>query len=1137
MPYSAVISHENVLFIMRAGSPVLILLFLAVGLLLAMPGKGQNIKHAMVTINLKDEPLVAAFQKIEQQTNFRFVYVDMQLSPYLHWNLPPGARTVEETLDLLLNNTALTYQVTGNSIGVFKRKTESAPAAAGNTLLRGKVFNEQGMPLPGATIIVKGTDKGATTDAAGAFAVNNVQKPAELQVSMIGYAMQEINIGRQHTGSVNITLVVDTKSLDQVVIVGYSTQRKGNIISSIATVSGTEIQKTPTANISNALAGRIPGILATTTNGRPGSGAYLRIRGKVSLNEPGPLVVIDGIVRNDDYGNINPEEVESISVLKDAAASAAYGARAAGGVILITTKRGKTGRPVMTYNGFTGTESPTEYPRLMNAYEYAITRNKAALNAGYDPDNPAQAGRFYSKSQLEDFKSGKVGTDWWKENFSDKGSLSQHNISVSGGSEQVRCYAILGYTGQQGLWDAYNYKRFNLRSNVDAKVNATLNMGINLEARRSVTNAAGLDAYSIFEHTVQTPPTLPAYTRSGKYNDLLMPHPIADITESGSNMQRDEVFQGTLFFEQQLRFITDGLSLKGTAAVVRRQYFQKLWRTPYFLYSEDAQGNITGTRSIAIGDQAATSLFEESRQFTNNTFNIALNYARTFGRHEFTGLALYEQLEQNSDYFNGSRRQFPTDQKDDFYASGPDQQNIDGRSAIDDARRSFVGILNYAYNARYLLNATMRYDGSYKFPPNRRWGLFPSVSAGWRLSEEPFLKNVTGISDLKLRASTGVTGNDNVGAFQYLDEYSFSQGLVPGSFPPFYAPVIDNQPTIVLNNGVYANPNITWEKLKTTNLGLDATFMKGALGFTFDYFLRTTSDMLWDRTRSVPATFGRSLPKENYAEMKSNGWEFMLQHAGSLRALKYDVSVQGTFANNKITRIDDPANGAAWEKRLGRPLGFTTGYRALGLFQSEEEIDQWYGGKQFGERQAPGDIKYADVNGDGKITDQDQDVISNYDALPQIMYGISGGLRWKNFDMDFFFQGAARRSTILSMEAITLFRGGKYNSFEYLSDAWSPENTDAKYPRATIDANFNNNRYSTFWLRNAAYLRLKAMNIGYTFKSPWLTQHNSTLRIYVAGANLFTWSPFREFDPEAESGVGYYYPQMRTFTAGVNFSF
>lgn len=1142
MPYSTVSAHENVLFIMRAGSLVLTILFLSVNLLLALQGNGQNIKHTMVAISLKDEPLVAAFQQIEQQTSFRFAYVETQLSTYQHQHLAAGTRTLEATLELLLSNTPFTYQITGNSIGIMKKKAERENITGTTTsnllTVQGKVLNEKGMPLPGAAVIVKGTAKGATTDTMGIFTLHQVQAPAELQIRMLGYALQETGISKHHSDFLNIVLTADTKSLNQIVVVGYNTQQKGNIISSIATISGMELQKTPTANISNTLAGRVPGILAATTSGRPGSGAYLRIRGKVSLNEPGPLVVIDGIVRNDDYGSINPEEVENISVLKDAAATAAYGARAAGGVILITTKRGKVGKPVMTYNGFTGTESPTKYPRLMDPYTYAITRNQAALNAGYDPGNPTQASRFYSPQQLADFKSGKVGTDWWQENFSGKGALSQHNIAVRGGSEQIRYFAVLGYVNQQGLWDAYNYKRFNLRSNVDAKINATLNIGLNLEARRSITKAAGLDAYTIFEHTVQTPPTLAAYTPSGRYNDLMVPHPIADITQSGSNKQQDEIFQGTLFFEQQLPFITEGLSLKGTAAVVRRQYFQKLWRTPYLLYSEDPQGNITGSRTIGISGLTTTSLFQELKQFTNITANISLNYTRTIGKHELSGLALYERIEQHSHYFNASRQQFPTNQRDDFYASGVDQQTVDGKSAVDDARKSFVGIFNYAYNTRYLLNATMRYDGSYKFPPGKRWGLFPSVSAGWRLSEEPFLKGAGFINDLKLRASTGVTGNDNVNAFQYLDEYTFSQGQVPGTFPPFYAPVIDNQPTVVLNNGVYANPNITWEKLHTTNFGLDATILNGLLEITFDYFLRTTSDMLWDRASSVPATFGRKLPKENYAAMKSNGLEFVLRHAGQAHAVQYDISVQGTFSANRITKIDDPENGNAWEKRLGRPLGFTTGYRALGLFQSEEEINKWYGGKQFGQQQVPGDIKYADVNGDGEITDQDQAVISNYDVLPQIIYGISGGLRWKNFDMDFLFQGAAQRSLILSMEAITLFRGGQYNSFQYLSEgAWSPQHTTAKYPRATIDASFNNNRYSSFWLRNTAYLRLKAVNIGYTFNASWFKQHNKKLRLYVAGANLFTWSPFTEFDPEAESGVGYYYPQMRTFTTGVNFSF
>lgn len=1132
MPCSARMSPENV-YLMRLGPLLPVLLFLFVNLLLTMPVNGQNIKSTMVTISLKDEPLVAGFQQIERQTGFRFAYVDALVSPYQHWNLPVATRSVEETLDLLLNNTSLVYKVNQNSIAILQRKK----SADSSCTVRGRVFNEEGIPLPGATVIVKNSGRGATTDTAGNFTLEQVTLPARLQVRMIGYVAQEVELKEKRKAPFYISLKIDTRSLDQVVVVGYSAQKKRNIISAIATVPGTEIQKAPTLNISNAFAGRVPGVLATTTSGRPGIGAYFRIRGKVSLNEPGPLVVIDGIVRNDEYGNINPYEVETISVLKDAAAAAVYGARAAGGVILITTKRGTAGKPEVTWNGSTGTESPTRYPRLMNAYEYAALWNQASLNAGYDPGNPVHASRFYSAQQLEDFRSGKAGTDWWKTVFSEKGALSRQNISIRGGSENIRYFGMLGTAYQQGLWDSYNFRRINLRSNVDMRVNATLTAGLNLEARRSTTRAAGLDAYNIFEHTVQSPPTIPAYTASGRFYDALIPHPLADIKESGKNMQRDEVFQGTIFFEQQLPFITKGLSIKGTAAVVRRQYFQKWWRTPYLLYREDSQGNITGVRSIGIGDQVSTSLFEESRQFINNTCNISLNYVKTAGKSEISALALYEQIGQNSDYFNASRRQFPTNWQDYFFASGPDQQSIDGRSAIDDARRSLVGIVNFTYNNRYLANVTVRYDGSYRFPPGKRWGLFPSVSAGWRLSEEPFLRDAGFFSDLKLRASAGITGNDNVGAFQYLDEYFFSQGQVPGSFPPFYAPVLDNEPAIVLYNGVYANRNITWEKLRTANIGVDATVLKGRLELNFDYYFRTTTNMLWDKARSVPATFGRRLPKENYAEMKSNGWELVLHYNGQTRALQYNLGVQGSFAANEITRIDDPVNGPSWEKRQRRPIGFQIGYRAAGIFQSEADVEKWYGGMQFGRKQAPGDIRYEDVNGDGQITDQDQDVISPYDVLPQLTYGISGGLQWKNFDMDFLFQGAARRSLMLSMEAITLFRGGKYNSFAYLMDAWQPENQDAKYPRATIDASFNNSRYSTFWLRDASYLRLKTINIGYTFNWNWLKKNNRKLRIYVAGANLFTWSPLKEFDPEAENGMGYYYPQMKNFTAGAGFSF
>jgi TonB-linked SusC/RagA family outer membrane protein len=994
-----------------------------------------------------------------------------------------------------------------------------APTTHAQSLtVSGVVKDDKNNPIPGVTVMVKGSQTGMNTGTDGRYTLSVPGKESLLTFSAIGYAPREIRCDGRTV--IDVSLEEASTALGEVVVVGYGTQKRVNLTGSVATINGKELEKQPVANITNSIAGRLPGVIATNPSGKPGSGSILQIRGVSTLNDNSPLIVVDGIVRNT-MDDIDPADVESFSVLKDASAAAVYGARAANGVFLITTKRGHKGKPVINYSGMAGIQRPTGYPRIMSPYEYAVYRNQALQNQGSSP--------VFTDAELADFKSGKTGTNWYKETFRQNSPQTKHNLSVNGGNGAVRYYASLGYTDQEGMYNHISYQRYNLRANMDADITKTLTIGLNLSGEQGLTSTPGFDEFFIFAEALRTRPDVPAYTPSGRPYNANGPHPVQIVNGSGYRHTTDNQYAGTIFFEQQLPFIIKGLSLKGTAAVIKDHLFDKYFATPYLLYNEDNQGNVTGVK--AVGSPA--SLTETYTPLTTTTYNISLNYAGTFNKHSVGALLLYEQYGIQGDNLQATKADFPNTLRDELYYSGPANQSVTGTSLLKDARRSLVGRVNYAYHDKYLLEGSFRYDGSYRFPRNHRFGFFPAVSAGWRISEESFFKNAAAlqfVNSLKLRVSKGVIGNDRVDAFQFQDIYNINTSS---------GPIMDGKAASALNYGVYPNTGITWEKQDNNNIGLDAELWKGLLGIEFDYFSRSTKDILWSRVRSVPATFGRSLPAENYAQMKSHGMELSLYHRNNIGAVTYDIRLSGSFATNKVTQIDDPANALDFQKQLGRPLGFVAGYHALGIFKSQKEAEDWFGGSQFGQHSLAGDIKYADVNHDGKIDAQDQEVLSNYGNTPRIMYGLAAGCSYKGFDLHFLIQGAAQRTFMLQGDARTMFTNSEGNSFAYFTDSWTSQNPNAKFPLAWIGGRSMNNRDSDLWLRKAGYARLKSIDLGYNFANTLLKGSGiQRLRLYVSAFNLFTWSQLKEFDPEAVTkGAGGYYPQQKNFNAGIDLTF
>ena len=1121
--------------VMRLTFAQLALLVCFTSLTYAFDSKAQLLE-SKVSVHVTDGVVATVLKKLEKQTGVKFIFSPQVIKADQRINVSFQEVAFGEVLDKTLQPLRIKYEVSGKYILLSNADDQASKAgisllATGLTAapvdipVTGRVIDEAGIVLPGVSVVLKGSQRGTITDQNGDFSVTVPNNESVLVFSFVGYQSREVMVG--FNTRLDITLPIDNKSLEEVVVVGYGTQKKVNLTGSVATVSGSELQRIPTNNLTNAIGGRMPGIISVNGNGRPGSGSSISIRGLSTLNDNSPLVVVDGIVRSDGFGNIDPNEVESISILKDASAASVYGARASNGVILVTTRRGKMGKPSISYTNTTGIQNPTQYPKLMSSYDYAVVRNQALRNQGFNQANPTQAGLFFSDAALESFRPGV--TDWYTETFKRNSIQSLQNLTINGGTESIRYFVSLGHVDQNGMYDKINFKRFNLRSNVDAKINKNLTVGLNLEGRKELSSAPAFDANQFFELVVRSSPLVRPYHPSGRPFNTQGEHPVEMIYSSGYDDSRTNVIQGTLFFEHDLPFITKGLSVRGNYSYFSQQRFKKVFFTPYSLYDEDASGNVTNTKIVG-GRTRLSQTFEE---LNNNTLNLSLNYSKTLLRHEISGLLLYEQFSAKGNIFSARKEDFATNIKDDFFASGPANQSIDGSSIINDARRSVVGRVNYAFDSKYLFEATFRYDGSYRFPKSQRYGFFPAFSAGWRVSEEDFFKNSAVnniVNSLKFKFSKGLIGNDRVNAFQFTDAYN----IVAGS-----GPIVNGQALPFVQYGVYPNANITWEKQDNTNFGLDALLLNSKIGFEFDYFFRNTRDILWSRTLSIPGTFGRTLPNENYAEVKSRGMELMISYKNNIRKLGYDFRLIGSYAQNQVTKIDDPANALDFQKQLNRPIGVRTGYEALGIFRSQEEADSWVGGSQFGQKSKAGDIKYADLDGDGKISIPDQKVISEYGNVPRIMYGLNTSLTYGNFDLNFLLQGAAMRNLMLSGSGRVMYRnGGSNNNFEYLKDSWSPENPNAKYPISWIDQRIVNNRDSDFWLRKAGYLRFRSVDLGYSFNPEWLKRkHVQRLRLFVSAVNLLTISKIREFDPEAETGSGSYYPQQKNINIGLNVSF
>ncbi|MBG6236264.1 TonB-linked SusC/RagA family outer membrane protein [Pedobacter sp. CAN_A7] len=984
--------------------------------------------------------------------------------------------------------------------------------------IKGKVTDELGMPIPGATVLHKETGVTTATNGNGDYNINVPQASGTLIFSVVGYQTKEVAL-RSNT-VINISMEAVSGNLNEIVVVGYGTQKKATVTGSVVAVKGSEIVKSPSINVANSLAGRLPGVIVNNRSGEPGrDNPSISIRGRSTTGNSSALVIIDGVERSG-LGQINPNDIESISVLKDASA-AIYGARAANGVILVTSKRGSANAAPtvnLSFNqGFTG---PTRNPGMADSYTFFNVYNEIEEGEG----RPAK----YSSEELEKFKAGTdpnyANFNWY--DFIVKKWTPQHrtDLSVTGGSNSTKYFLSFGEVMQDGQYKfgSTKVKQYNLRSNVDVQVTDNFKVGMNLAARFDDNHFPYRSMNELNSHIYLYQPNWVPYWPG---TDFITPNRANDniinfvSDDNGYQNVKTTTIQTTVFANWTLPWVK-GLSLSGSGSYDPNTQFRKTWQLPtYVYYKNTADDGYTRARS-GFGVNNADLL---DRTDMGSLFYLTgrLNYDRKFGKHNFAGLLGYEQQTTKSNYVAAYRSDFVSTVLPEIFAGSSDKakQGNDG-SAGQGARKNYFGRITYDYASKYLAEFTMRRDGSPNFPSAKRWGNFPSASIGYRISEETFLKKHNFINDLKIRASYGVLGNDLVNAFQYLQTYGYGNNFVIGN----------NDVTGLVQMGV-PNPNITWETAKTGNIGLDANLWNGKLGITFDYFKTRRADILTKRSAIIPGYTGLVLPDENIGIVDNKGFELVLSHANNDHEFKYDFSGNVAFARNKVVFSDEQPAAEQYQLATGRPIGAGLYYNAIGVFNDDAEVAAY---PHFVNAR-PGDLKYEDVNMDGELNSRDQ-IRVNQTNVPEITFGFSANFRYKGFDLSVLLQGQENaKSYFGGYFPVMSYSLGNFLSWR-AEDRWTPQNTNATMPRASYDLFNDNTTNSTQWLLNAGFLKLRNVELGYNLPKDLLAKVKvKNVRVSVSGSNLLIIYDHMKnlgFDPETTDY--WYYPPQRVVNFGIN---
>lgn len=991
-------------------------------------------------------------------------------------------------------------------------------------ICKGLVKDATGESVIGASVVVKGTTNGTITDFDGNFSLDGIKKGDVIVISYVGYQTQEI---KWNGSPLNVILKEDSKTLSEVVVVGYGTQKKANLSGSVAMVDSKELENRPIQNVSSGLQGLMPGVAITGTNGAPGQDAgKIRVRGIGTLNEAGPYILVDGI-ETGTLSAVDPNDIESISVLKDAASAAIYGSKAANGVVLITTKRGKTGQTKISYSGYLSFQNATNMIERMGSYEYASLLNQALEAEGMS--------KRFNDTELQKFKDGNdplyPDTDWYDLAYK-TGVQHRHNVNINGGSENVKYMASLGYLNQTGILPNAGREQFNARTNLDMKINKRLSARMNLSFIKNDYSDASSAYYGgssdqIIRQLNLIAPWIVARYDDGTWGTISDGSPIAWL-DSGMKVNRDNYnFSGMAAVDYE---IFDGLKLTLQGAYVNNlqnyNYFQK-----YIKYNENKESD-------------PSQLDERFYKWDRTNYDALLNYNKNFGKHNIKGLLGWHTEKYNYKYQKAVRKKFPNNELTDMNAGDASTQSNEGYTA-ELAMISWFARINYDFAGKYLLEANIRADASSRFAEGHRWGYFPSFSGAWRISEEAFIESAkdSWLSGLKIRASWGQLGNQdalsgsNNDYYPALNTYNLDSKYAFGGS---------------LNSGYYQRKyrleTISWEKASTWGVGVDFTLFNKLNG-SLDYYNRKTTGIIMDVT--VPKEFALDAYKDNVGSMRNSGIEINLSY--NTKIGQVDFGIAGNFSYNKNEILDlgggdpnkylDATDGYSQRNKVGEAMNSYYIYRADGFFNSQEEADAYTAkyGNPFGKTFKAGDLRYVDTNKDGKLTADDREYCGSSD--PKIIYGFNINAGWKGIDLSLMFNGAAGVKRLFDgYEVYGNFSGDAAHPATIWRDAWTPDNHDASMPRIFYDTNSASSSRSVqsdFWLQDTSYLRLKNLQLGYTLPKGWLNSVGvENIRIYYSVENLLTFDKMKiNIDPESTSQRLSSYPLLRTHAFGVNVTF
>lgn len=1131
-------------------------------------------------VSKKDIMLTKALHRLSQKYEVFFSY-DEKLIEYLEVDYQPEKyKNIEHALDQLLSRTALKYKIFDHRYIILYEENKEALSSLKGMLrhletvidsqenaipitqkqkpiaylkrsvnmkieplaltVSGTVIDDAGEPLIGVNVQVKGSSKGTATDFDGHFTLEDIDENAILVVSYVGYKKQEVPV----TGKSNllITLEADSQLLDEIIVVGYGTQKKVNVIGSVSSISNEEIMSSPVPNVSSALTGRVPGLTAQQRSGEPGNNqASILIRGTATLGNNSPLVIVDG-VQGRDLNSINPIDIESISVLKDASA-AIYGARAANGVILVTTKSGVVGSaPKFSYRFYQGLNSPTKLPEMASSFEYASMLREVETYLGIDESNMT-----FSEDDISKYKSGAFpwthpNTDWYDESLKDFSNVGDHNFSVSGGSDKVNYYASFGTLNEGGIYtnSATKFSRINLQAKIDIEVNKYFDLGININGTKSEKEGSVKSAYNVFTSVIRNYPyrhaVFPGTNKPGpdiEYGDQPI---ITPSLEPGFSNTTSYNSYNTIWANFKIPGI-EGMNLNAFYSFDKNVGKSKVFEKPYTLYSFDksaylAAGN-TGVesgadylipyRSGTVSEPRLTDSYDDAK---STSLNVRLDYTKTlFNHHNISAFVAYENGKTEAQGISAFRRFFNSDKLPYLFAGGDAQKNNSGWANID-TRVNFISRINYDYNDKYLFQVGFRRDGSLRFSEESgRWGNFPSVLAGWRISEENWWNNndQLPIDELKLKASWAKMGNDLVPAFQYLSSYGFGSGVV-FSDNAVYSPALYQSGT--------PNPGITWEVANVYNIGVESYLLDYNLNFEVDFFYERRNDILVKRNASVPTFTGLTLPDENFGIVENKGVELVLGYRNTLNNFFYEINTNFSFARNKVIEFDEPERSVPWQVRTGLPQGALLLYKSAGVFSDLAQIESMphvSGAK-------PGDIIIEDIDKDGKITADDR-VLIPLTANPEYAFGANFKFRYKNIGLTFFVQGVENAIRYIYSDER---QGTAGNYFKYDADGrWTPNNINASKPRAFDKVNeyWRQSYLTDYSYHEVGYARLKNLQLSYTIPSSVTKAIKMEgIQIYLSSQNLFLlYNKNPVFDPEVGSARDY--PLMRTYSIGGNITF